>query len=145
MGAIFLFPLDFFYFFSILPSMQNIQSIILASIQSLYGLELETDAIEISPAPKRELGEYCIGIFSLAKPLGKSPNIIASEIATELAKHTDTFASTSATGGYVNFFLTDKVWIGMFSSIPDLKSKKKNGKKAIMEIFSLNVGKPLHI
>ncbi len=139
--------------------MQNIHSIILASIQSLYGLELETDAIEISPAPKRELGEYCINVFPLTRlinesPLSegegagvrwKSPNIIAGEIATELAKHTDTFASTSATGGYVNFFLTDKVWIGMFSSIPDLKSKKKNGKKAIMEIFSLNVGKPLHI
>ena len=57
--------------------MQNIQSIILASIQSLYGITLTENTIEISPAPKRELGEYCIGIFSLAKPLGKSPNIIS--------------------------------------------------------------------
>ena len=111
--------------------MQNIQSIILASIQSLYGLELETSAIEISPAPKPELGEYCINVFPLTRlinesPLSegeglgvrwKSPNIIAGEIAIELAKHTDIFKSTSATGGYVNFFLTDTVWLSLFADI----------------------------
>ena len=97
--------------------MQNIQSIIRTSIQSLYGLELQVDMIEISPAPKRELGEYCIGVFTLAKPLGKSPNIIASEIATELAKHTDIFLSTNAFGGYVNFFLSDSVWMKLFQGI----------------------------
>ena len=97
--------------------MQNIQSIILASIQSLFGLELETSAIEISQAPKPELGEYCIGVFSLAKPLGKSPNIIAGEVASELAKHTEVFTSTSATGGYVNFFLTESMWLSLFADI----------------------------
>lgn len=74
--------------------MQSIQSLIRATIQSLYGVDFTP---EISPAPKPELGEYCIGVFQLAKPLGKAPNMIAEELATELAKHTEIFTSTSST------------------------------------------------
>ena len=98
--------------------MKNIQLLIEKTIQSLY---THVFSPEITPAPKKELGEYCINVFPLAKPLGKSPNIIAEEIASELAKNTDTFISTSATGGYVNFFLTDSVWLTLFADI------RKNG------------------
>ena len=94
--------------------MQRIQSIITEALHTLYGIE---SSPEITWAPKREYGEYCINVFPLAKPLGKSPNIIASEVALELAKYTEVFTSTSATGGYVNFFLTDSVWLWLFSVI----------------------------
>ncbi len=168
--------------------MQNIQSIILASIQSLYGLELETSAIEISPAPKPELGEYCINVFPLTRlinesPLSegeglgvrwKSPNIIATEVAQELMKHAETFRSTSATGGYVNFFLTDTVWMKLFQGIviaseseaiqntkeqdfslrsaslemtetKNQEPRTKNQPTIIVDYIGANAGKPLHI
>lgn len=94
--------------------MQNIQSIISTTVKSLYDVEFTPD---ISPAPKAELGEYCIGVFQLAKPVGKAPNMIAEEVARELAKHTDIFISTNSISGYVNFFLADAVWINLFSSM----------------------------
>lgn len=94
--------------------MQNIHSLISTTIKSLYNIDFTP---EISPAPKPELGEYCIGVFQLAKPLGKAPNQIAAELADELAKHTETFISTNSIGGYVNFFLADSVWISLFSVI----------------------------
>lgn len=96
--------------------MQNISSLISSAIQSLYQIDFSP---EITPAPKAELGEYCIGVFQLAKPLGKAPNIIATELAGELVKHTDIFASTSSIGGYVNFFLTDTVWLELFESLTE--------------------------
>ena len=119
-----------------------ISSLISETIASLYSIDFTPD---ISPAPKLELGEYCVNIFWLVKQVGKAPNIISEEVATELAKYTEVFLSTSATGGYVNFFLTDEKWIDIFQEHAHGKIHPKNWKKAIMEIFSLNVGKPLHI
>ncbi len=122
--------------------MQDIQRIITEKIKGLYGVNFIP---EITVAPKPELGEYCINVFPLAKTAGKAPNLLSEEIAAELTKESTIFNGTGATGGYVNFFLTDSVWWGIFESLSLLSPKEKNGKKAIMEIFSLNVGKPLHI
>lgn len=91
--------------------MKTINSIIKSTLEMLYNSDYTP---EISVAPKPELGEYCINVFPLAKTAGKAPNLISEEVATELAKYTDVFVSTSATGGYVNFFLTDAVWLELF-------------------------------
>ena len=122
--------------------MQNIQTLISTTIKSLYGVDFTPD---VSPAPKPELGEYCVNIFPIVKSVGKAPNIISQEVADALGKNTETFVSTNATGGYVNFSLTNSVWLNMFEDIRKIQPHAKNGKKAVMEIFSLNVGKPLHI
>lgn len=122
--------------------MQNIQSLITNTIKSLYEVDFSP---EISPAPKAELGEYCIGVFQLAKPVGKAPNIIAEELARELAKHTDVFVSTNSIGGYVNFFLTDSVWLSLFTDLSQSGEKPTNQQTIIVDYIGANVGKPLHI
>lgn len=121
--------------------MKTLNSIITSALQSLYN----SDYIpEISVAPKAELGEYCINVFPLAKTAWKAPNIISAEVATELAKHTDVFVSTNATGGYVNLFLVDGVWMDIFQSTANQESKAKN-ETIIVDYIGANVGKPLHI
>ena len=123
--------------------MQHIQSLISSAIKSLYSIDF---SLEISPAPKKELGEYCVNIFPLVKQVGKAPHIISEEVATELAKHTEVFLSTSATGGYVNFFLTDSVWISLFSALKDnTQEKPKKNETIIVDYIGANIGKPLHI
>lgn len=132
--------------------MKILNPIITSTIQSLYNSDYSPD---ITPAPKAELGEYCINVFPLAKTAWKAPNIISAEIATELAKHTDIFTSTNATGGYVNFFLTDRVWIDMFQKLPlqreyreagrDFVSEENPQKTIVVDYIGANVGKPLHI
>lgn len=104
--------------------MQKIQTIIDRTIQSLYDGQYSP---QISPAPKRELGEYCINIFPLAKTAGKTPNVISEEIASALLKYPDIFVSTNATGGYVNFSLADSVWLELFKNIA-YKEQVKPGK-----------------
>lgn len=91
--------------------MQKLTSLISSTIHSLYGVDFSP---EISAAPKRELGEYCVNIFPIVKSVGKAPALISQEVSGALAKNTETFVSTSATGGYVNFFLTDSVWMEIF-------------------------------
>jgi arginyl-tRNA synthetase len=121
--------------------MQNILSLITEAIHTLYGINFTPD---ISVAPKPELGEYCTNVFPLAKTLGKAPNLIADEIATELTKEHDTFVSTSATGGYVNFFLTDRVWITLFESL-DTWKRNTDQWTIVVDYIGMNVGKPPHI
>ena len=123
--------------------MQNIQSIINSVIGKLYN----SDYIpEITITPKPELGEYCINVFPLAKTAWKAPNIISAEVATELAKHTDVFVSTNATGGYVNFFLTDNIWMRAFQSIDNSAARQlENPETIVIDYIGMNVGKPPHI
>jgi hypothetical protein len=45
-------------------NMKILETIIQKTIQTLYGVDFIP---EITPAPKKELGEYCIGVFQLAK------------------------------------------------------------------------------
>jgi arginyl-tRNA synthetase len=123
--------------------MKHLHDIIRTKIQKLYNADFSP---VISPAPKRELGEYCISIFPLAKPLGKTPNIIASEIAEVLSQNKEIFISTNAIGGYVNFFLSDTVWMETFKSLqfPE-QVKPGKGPTMVVDYIGANVGKPLHI
>lgn len=100
---------------------------------------------EITPAPKPELGEFCINVFPLAKVVGKAPNIISEEVATELANHKNIIVSTSATGGYVNFFLTNSFWREFFETIKNTKNPEKNNEMVVVDYIGMNVGKPPHI
>lgn len=95
--------------------MQHLNTIISSHISNLYG------DISFSPAlsapPKPEHGEYCFGVFTLAKPLGKSPNIIAEEIATVLRSDTDNFTQVNTIGGYVNLSCTAGIWLDILNTI----------------------------
>lgn len=122
--------------------MQKISQIISEAIKNTYNLDFTPD---ISPAPKPELGEYCVNIFPLVKQVGKAPNIISEEVGSALAKHADIFRSTSATGGYVNFFLADSIWLDIFGGLSMAWSEEGKWKTIIVDYIGANVGKPLHI
>jgi arginyl-tRNA synthetase len=122
--------------------MQKIQNILQETIHTLYEIDFSP---EISPAPKVELGEYCINIFPIVKHVGKAPNIISAEVATELEKNNEIFVSTNATGGYVNFFLANTVWVDIFQSVKDETPKIQNKETIIVDYIGMNVGKPPHI
>ncbi len=122
--------------------MQHIQNIITQTIHALYGID---HIPEISPAPKPEVGEYCIGVFQLTKIVGKAPNIIANEIAWELQKYDTIFLSTNSIGGYVNFFLTNTLWWELLNWIYKSEKPKNAGKTIVVDYIGANAGKPLHI
>ena len=122
--------------------MQKIQDAIKAIIHELYQIDFTP---EISPAPKPELGEYCVNIFGLVKIAWKAPNIISEEVTKKLAENTEIFRSTSATGGYVNFFLTDSVWMEIFSTLSQPANQPTSQKTIIVDYIGMNVGKPPHI
>ena len=95
--------------------MQQLINIITSHINSLYG---DTGfSVILSAPPKPEHGEYCFGVFTLAKPTGKNPAIIAEEIANLLREDTENFTQVNTIGGYVNMSCTAKVWIDIFNTV----------------------------
>lgn len=124
--------------------MQNITTIITSHIVTLYG-DIWFSPI-LSAPPKPEHGEYCFGVFTLAKPLGKSPNIIAEEIATLLRSDITHFIQVNIIGGYVNFSCTAVVWMDILSTISNPEMVKPGSWKTIVvDYIGANAGKPLHI
>ena len=120
----------------------HLSSIISVHITSLYGDVVFSPTL--SAPPKSEHGEYCFGVFTLAKPLGKSPNMIAEEIATLLRKDTIHFTQINTIGGYVNLSCTANVWMDILSQIETTKQEKKN-QTIVVDYIGANAGKPLHI
>ena len=121
-----------------------IQSIIQSHISSLYG-ETGFTAV-LSAPPKLEHGEYCFGVFTLAKPTGKNPAIIAEEVANILRSDKEHFKSVNTIGGYVNITFTTMVWNNILSSILHPSEEKiGSGKTIVVDYIGMNVGKPPHI
>ncbi len=124
--------------------MQNITSIITSHIATLYG-DIRFSPV-LSAPPKPEHGEYCFGVFTLAKPIGKSPNIIAEEIATVLRSNTTHFTQVNTIGGYVNFSCTAIVWMEILNTLTSPEMVKPgSGKTIVVDYIGANAGKPLHI
>ena len=120
----------------------SLSSIISTHISTLYWDIVFSPTL--SAPPKVEHGEYCFGVFTLAKPLGKSPNQIAEEIATVLRKDTIHFTQINTIGGYVNLSCTASVWMDILSQVENQKQEKKN-ETIVVDYIGANTGKPLHI
>ncbi|MBC7498887.1 arginine--tRNA ligase [Candidatus Gracilibacteria bacterium] len=122
--------------------MQNLQSIISSHISTLYSDILFSATL--SAPPKPEHGEYCFGVFTLAKPLSKSPNQIAEEIASKLREDTTHFTQVNVIGGYVNLSCAANVWMDILSQVENQQQEKKN-QTIVVDYIGANAGKPLHI
>lgn len=90
--------------------------------------------------PPENLGDFAFPCFILSKELKKSPNAIATELATKL--NSDAFEKIEANGPYVNAFVnrinyTQKV----FTKIQIQEKTKRVG----LEYMNANPNKPLHL
>lgn len=129
--------------------MEIIQSI-QDAIRFLYRVDFSP---ELSPAPKAELGEYATNVFPLTKELWLPPNVIAESLSRELSKRDEIFRDANATGGYVNFFLTNLFWQRLlYSALQDSAVRTSTQSEVdttrntiIVDYFAANIGKPLHI
>jgi arginyl-tRNA synthetase len=124
--------------------MQQLINIITSHITSLYG---DTGFIPVlSAPPKPEHGEYCFGVFTLAKPTGKNPAIIAEEVASVLKGDTTHFKSINTIGGYVNITCTSRVWSDIIATVTNPEIVKPgSGETIVVDYIGANTGKPLHI
>ena len=111
-------------------------------------LEEIVELIEIPP--NSDMGDYAFPCFKLAKVFRKAPNMIASDLAENIAAE-GTISKVEPAGGYVNFFV-NKSQLAK-TVINDVLTKgKKYGhsdlgkdKTVVIDFSSPNIAKPFHI
>jgi arginyl-tRNA synthetase len=114
---------------------------ILDIVKNLFPELGESIPVVFSIPPNAELGDIAIWVFWLSKTLSLAPNEIAHKIVEALSAYSGV-TRAAALGGYINAFLNSEILFELLALAP-----KNIGQDqlAIIEPFSANVGKPLHI
>jgi arginyl-tRNA synthetase len=125
----------------------NIRDILQGVVAKASGWPLEDIKIE---KPKNGQADYALGVFSLAKAQGKSPNEIAAELADKImADKPNELEKVEASGGYVNFFFTQehvqKLLVKINSTESFQKDSTLEGKTIMVEYTDPNPFKLFHI
>ncbi|QQG39149.1 MAG: arginine--tRNA ligase [Candidatus Woesearchaeota archaeon] len=98
--------------------------------------------------PDKNLGDFALPCFFLAKKLKKSPHQIAQELKDKI-KLNEAFEKIESVGPYLNFFVNKKYFVKeVLSEILKKKDKygaQKQRKKVMVESPGPNTNKPLHL
>lgn len=111
--------------------------------------EEEVSALILTP-PEKEMGDYALPCFKLAKILRKSPNLIAEELAKAYPAD-EVVVSATALNGYLNFkvnraALAKETLESIFAAGEKYGSSNMGeGKTVCIDYSSINIAKPFHI
>ena len=129
--------------------MLDLKEIIANEIQKVTNVETIYDYIEV-PANK-EMGDFSLPCFKLAKELKKAPQIIATEIKDKLNIPDNIVLETKVVNGYLNFYLNPMLIAK--TVLEEFGNKKEKygssgigkGKTVVIDYSSPNIAKPFHI
>jgi arginyl-tRNA synthetase len=121
---------------------------IIKVVSECYDISLDT--LRIGAPPNADMGDAAVECFPLAKPLRKSPKLIAEELAEKIVPD-DLIESAVAAGPYINITLNPEGYFGytcrqMFDEPPFRpQAGDDGGDRMMVEYLSPNTNKPLHL
>jgi arginyl-tRNA synthetase len=119
------------------------------AIETLYDKKIEPKQVQIKQIPKHLEGDYSVITFPFAKLIGKRPNEIAAELATQLMAQSKVIANAMSAGpGFCNLSIGDAYWTDFVKEVLTVESYGQHPKKdetVLVEYSSPNTNKPLHL
>lgn len=119
------------------------------TIKNLYGSLAEGCTYQINQTKPEFEGDYTVVLFSLVKPLRKSPDGLGQELGEALvAQHPSLFSAFNVIKGFLNLTIAESYWFEIIQQHADntcFGLHPKNGKKVMVEYSSPNTNKPLHL
>lgn len=128
---------------------QQIQQATINALEQLYGKSFTTKDFQINKTKPEFEGNYTIVLFSLLKPVGKSPDLLGNELGNYLLEnYGNLFTSFNIIKGFLNLVVADAYWINVLTKnhndICFGKGEVKH-QKVMVEYSSPNTNKPLHL
>ena len=128
---------------------QQLQAVVIESLQKLYNKQFSAIDFQINKTKSEFEGDYTVVMFSLLKPLGKSPDALGNELGKNLTDNfSSLFTSFNIIKGFLNLTVTDSYWLTIltkhYNDVCFGKGEVKN-KKVMIEYSSPNTNKPLHL
>ena len=118
--------------------------------EKIEDLTLEEIVALIEVPPNKEMGDFALPCFKLAKVFRKAPNMIAADLAENIEAN-GAISKVMPLGGYVNFFV-NKSQLAKTVINDVLTKKEKYGhsdlgqeKAVVIDFSSPNIAKPFHI
>jgi arginyl-tRNA synthetase len=125
----------------------EIQSVVSAQLQELYGFSLEPQAVLVNETKPEFEGDYTVVLFSFVKSLKKSPEALGNELGQQLTTaHPGLFTGFNVIKGFLNLSISDSYWLQFLNAQynqPAYGAKAGTGKRVMVEYSSPNTNKPL--
>lgn len=94
-------------------------------------------------------GDYTVVLFSLVRPLRRSPEVLANELGQALMKERpDLFSAYQVIKGFLNLTIADSRWLIFLGEVydqPEYGRRPVTERKVMIEYSSPNTNKPLHL
>src|SRR5688572_25703798 len=127
----------------------QIQDAVSRELESLYNTTIESSAIQVNETKPEFEGEFTVVLFSLLKPLKKSPEALGNELGNRLlSNYPQLFSRFNLIKGFLNLSVSDNYWVDFLTASyndPTYGRLPANGQKVMVEYSSPNTNKPLHL
>jgi arginyl-tRNA synthetase len=132
--------------------MDIINQIKAATLQVLltnYQFVPENGDISINETKPEFEGDYTVVLFSLVKPLRRSPEVLGHELGQALVRERpDLFGAYNVIKGFLNLTIADSRWLAFLGenyARVEFGRSPSNARKVMIEYSSPNTNKPLHL
>lgn len=118
------------------------------SFKKLYNQEPPAQNVSFQKTRPEFEGDMTIVVFPFVKMAGKSPEVLANELGTEMMCESNFIAKYNVVKGFLNLLISDSYWIDFMQKNhlnERFGRKEVSGKPVVVEYSSPNTNKPLHL
>src|SRR6478736_4272099 len=104
------------------------------ALKSVFDLSVSLEEISLQPTKKEFEGTYTFVTFPYVKQTKKSPEETGKLLGDFIKENTQIVSGYNVVKGFLNFVISDKVWINLFSELAtqkELGNYPKNGQKVM--------------